>query len=764
MAVTVTSIQRYTNMSKQVRWQIPFVSRLGTAYRVDIYDEGYPGTPVQLLGGTSPFTTDEDDSDDYFAPIRVQTGTLTVCTHDEDGNVLVTLDDILPANNISRPVRLVNVGTGAIEWQGFLSCEAYDQDYTSIPQHLQLPVISVLEAMASVQADPERLSGLNTVGGTINNILEVFIAEAGTSVLTQYYVPTASCGRNILSKYIDNTVLFNTKEYNNENSTTYIVDGMSLKDCLERIAVYMGWCARENSTSLFFMAANETVSYNRRYRQAWIDMQGNVSYRWMVDLSDTAVSTQDIDDLDWMGVDHRRTVQQGAKSVEVVARLGKYELNISIPKCPVGSLSTVYRQLWKYAENGDWLYLLANTNANAYSNMSVAYYSANYINVTIPHFTSYLTASIATLLTHIAVGTNSSAKARIQTTATTAVRFYAGAFLCRYDWEKTGTSQTHETANALYCVFFPNSLDYYNSPDYPTDFDRSMVGPIFSINNVVNYRCNIGYLRLIAQADTVFMWASDDYMGMDLLHSSERTFEWFVGMELQFGNMWWNGSSWQGTQTVFKARMTKSGFKNNYDPQVMPDITETDGLLIPITTEMQGVVALKIWPMASAASVSENGRPILEMAFSQLSIDHVAPEDSSLSDRSENKYFRLLGTNFRDEISVDTDLASSLNNLPSPSLIMNSQTTPMTTLNYGSTQSPDMRRPEVDLLNRLATYYSAARQRLDLIVEHPTAAPLPLLRLNGISPDNRTYAPLAESRDWQQDSSTIKCFETPNNE
>lgn len=753
-------------MSKQVRWQIPFVSRLGTAYRVDIYDEGYTGSPVQLLGGTSPFTTDEDSSDDYFAPIRVQTGTLTVCTHDEDGNVIITLDDILPANNIARPVKLWRLlgggAVGVLEWQGFLSCEAYDQDYTSIPQIIQLPVISVLEAMASVEVDQTKLSGLNNVGTTIQKLLEIFIDKAGISYFSQYYIPTAARGRNILSKYIDATVLFEQKEYNNENSTTYIVSGMSIKDCLARIATYMGWCCREVSGSLYFFAAGETSGYSRHYRQGVIDPRtGTVTIRWMVDFNETAVVSRDIVALLWAGVDHKRTVQQGAKSVEVVARMGKYELNIGIPECPVGSLSTVYRQLWKYAENGDWLYLLANTNTNAYSNMSVAYYSANYINVTIPHFTSYLTASIATLLTHIAVGARSSAKARIQTTATTAVRFYAGAFLCRYDWEKTGTAQAHETENALYCVFFPNSLDYYNSPDYPTDFDRSMVGPIFSINNVVNYRCNIGYLRLTAQADTVFMWPSDDYMGMELLHSSERTFEWFVGMELQFGNKWWNGSSWQETQTTFKARMTKSGFKNNYDPQVMPDITETDGLLIPVTTEMQGLVTLKIWPMASAASVSENGRPILEMIFSQLSIDHVVPEDSSLTDRSENHYFRLLGTNFRDEISIGTDLASTLNNQPSPSLIMEDDTTPMTELNYGTTQAPDMRRPEVDLLNRLAAYYGAARQRLDLIVEHPTAAPLPLLRLNGISPDSRTYAPLAESRDWQQDSSTIKCFETP---
>ena len=151
----------------------------------------------------------------------------------------------------------------------------------------------------------------------------------------------------------------------------------------------------------------------------------------------------------------------------------------------------------------------------------------------------------------------------------------------------------------------------------------------------------------------------------------------------------------------------------------------------------------------------------LEMLFSQLSVEHIFPDNDMFSDRSENHYFRLLGTNFRDEISVNTDLASMLNNQPSPSLIMNSETEAMTELNYGTTQSPDMRRPEVDMLNRLAAYYGAARQRLDLIVEHPTAAPLPLMRLNGIIPDTRKYLPLAESRDWKTDVCKLICFEMP---
>ena len=111
-------------MSKAIKWQIPFASLSGTLYRLDIYAEGYTGDPIQLTAGETPFVTDEDSSEDFFAPIRTQTGSIQVCTRKPDGTML-TLDEILPANNIDHPVRLINLSnSNAIEWQGFLSCEA----------------------------------------------------------------------------------------------------------------------------------------------------------------------------------------------------------------------------------------------------------------------------------------------------------------------------------------------------------------------------------------------------------------------------------------------------------------------------------------------------------------------------------------------------------------------------------------------------------------------------------------------------------------
>ena len=709
-------------MSKQVRWQIPFVSRLKTAYRVDIYDEGYTGSPVQLIGGTSPFTTDEDDSDDYFAPIRVQTGTLTVCTHDEDGNVLITIDDILPATNISRPVRLVNVGTGAIEWQGFLSCETYDQDYTDIPQIIQLPVISVLEAMASVQLDQTRISGLQPIYVCLPAILQEIEIQSGMTCFT--HLNYSRTDYRIISKYIDMTVMFKQKEYNNENSTTYIVSGLSTKDAMERICTYMGWIAREDGTELYLQRIGEEVGM---YREAITDFPGIAEEE---NITEAGIATTFADH--WAGVDHRRTVQQGAKSVEVVAKLEKYNASFSIPPCPEVSLVEYLRQL---RTEGQYLHALVCTDDQFYA--ARCYF--NYYYATLQYtgvFTKGSSCTLDQVISRCAL--NWGLWTSAVDTETPVQYKYMGAFFAKI-WHQTSESNTPQYTDGLYISGMHNRTNGTAATTHKFDNGNE----VFILKGTKEYILRDGNLVINASAK--------------LAHNASNSY----GTSGQYGYCDWDdiGSYSIGCWIKFgnKYYTPLNGWSTEYDSFFLGFGYD---IRVPITDEMKGEITVGFF----GTTVYEYGTDkfdVYDVFITQFDISFSPNVTGIESDRSENHYFRLLGTNFRDEISVNTDLASMLNNQPSPSLIMNNQTTPMTELNYGTDQVPDMRRPEVDLLNRLATYYSAARQRLDLIVEHPTAAPLPLLRLNGISPDIRKYLPLAESRDWQQDSSTLKCFETP---
>ena len=764
VAATVTSIQKYTNMSKAIRWQLFFAEdkpddQNPKHYRVDIYDEqdGSLSGITELQGGETPFVTDEDDSDDFFYPVRSQSGTLQVCTLlPGTTDQYITLDDLLPANNIARPVQLINLDTTpspTIEWQGFLSCEAYSQDYTGIPQILDLPLISVLEAMDSVDVNPTTLSGMMYVFEIVYNTFHEIEQQSGMSLFDYVFYPKTDW--RIFTKYIDTTAFFKQNEYNNENSTTYIVSGLSCKEVLEKIATYMGWIVREHKTWLYFQRVGEDLGM---YRQSALDFVAafhSPGYYISRPLVTKELATDPA--VVWMGTGHQRTVAAGAKSVEVVAKLEKYDLNMQIPECPVGYLLESYYILNDIPQ---YLYELGNANIQAYSNCAFNYYAA-YCVGSFLDWDRYWQTSFENVFTHMAAGIDSTAR-NYGGMPVRDYTFYAGAFLSKYCWENRGDIIAHETKNALHCVFFPKSYNRSEETYDLSNFDKTKVGPIFSVHNITNYHCNSGYLCLKADADTIFL---DLQSSPKLQHTSSSEGNWIIIFELKFGERWWNGTAWQYTQCTFEATMTKNGFKSNWNSS-MP-IQETDGLLIPITSSIEGNITMKIWPLASKRNGGGGGSlPLaLEMIFGSLSVEHILPDNDTLTDRGENHYFRLLGTNFRDEININTELASMLNNQPSPSLIMNTTTDPMKVLDYStSAEDPSIvesRRPEVDMLNRLATYYSESRQRLELEMAHIESPALPLLKLQGISPDNRVYLPLSESRDWQTDVCKLTCFETP---
>jgi len=707
-------------MEKNIRWQIPFVSIQGVHYRVDIYDEG-TFTPVQLTAGQTPFVTSEDSSDDFFAPVRTQTGTLQICTKIPRGGTL-SLNDILPANNIDRPVRLVSIAANnaeTIEWQGFLSCEAYNQDYIGIPQILDIPVISVLEAMDSVPLNQLRSHGLVRVREALKLAMDEMILQSGMDFYT--YVNHSTTSYQILNKYIDQTIFFEQKEYNNENSTTYIVSGLSAKKALEIVAKYMGWVVREQGTKIYFERMGGDLSTQEVVYSAFGSM---MAVPELVDFTTKDLAT----DVAYRGTGHQRSITAGAKSVEVIAKLDTSDFDLKIPKFPFGDISNLeWQNGIKYKSSTfKYLYIQINYNNAAYNNNAYSYHKGE---ITRTGDSSY-TAN------YLGIGTKAEFLARLSLFPHASNQKYinanpqvAGAILIRYAIEDEQTD-THSLKEGLYCPLLPGQ----NGQDYPiykmwtvkkhTFFNGKFVISAAMLFNAL-YRYNSTNQQIMSDK------VGDGYIACP---GEEMTFVFRVG------NKYWNGTNWVSSRSTFQIPLVDTGF----DYEIEAD------------QHLSGDVELEVMAGVSVTHVNT----LYEVIFNSLEVNFQLNEDYQASDRRENHYFRLLGTNFRDEISVGTEIASNLNNQPCPSLIMDDITTPMTVMDYVVSGGTESRRPEVDLLNRLASYYGAARQRLELEVEHPTV-PLPLLKLQGISPDNRVYLPLSESRDWQTDVCKLTCFETP---
>lgn len=699
-------------MAKNIRWQIPFVSLQGIHYRVDIYDEG-TFTPVQLTAGPTPFVTNEDDSDDFFHPVRSQSGTLQVCTLlPGTTDQYITLDDLLPANNIARPVRLINLdNSNVIEWQGFLSCEAYSQDYTGIPQILQLPVISVLEAMASVQLDQSRSSGLALIRVALKTAMDEIMLQSGMSFYTHVNCSRTSYG--ILNKYIDQTVLFEQKEYNNENSTTYIVSGLSVKDALERIATYMGWVVREQGTKIYFERMGDDISTSEIQ---YADFAHPYAVATICDFTTKNLDT----DVEWMGADHQRTIAGGAKSVEVVAKLEKYRVDMDMPEFPYSDMVSYSITMDGMTEphgrliyQGVTLQSIVSKNVTFYNNCTQR---LKELDQTTGAFVG--DATVAQVLDWALINPDRTATIDAIQTAK-----YVGAFFARIK------KNDDDYRDGLYIVG-----NHYWTSQYSPEDDTSH---IFEMRSLRQFVCSGGKLILktkVAHLTVEDAWAYYDGDECD------------ITVCVKYGNKYWNGTEW--TTNFARFRVSNADGANGYE--------------IPCESMMQGEIFIRLYKDSDFGGILQpdiqyEGK---DKFISELSLSYELEDHSTLTDRSENHYFRLLGTNFRDEVSISTDLASTLNNEPSPSLVMDDATTPMKFLNYLTGSGTESRRPEVDLLNRLAAYYGAARQRLELEVAHPTDAPLPLLRLNGIN-DGKVYLPLSESRDWQTDVCKLICFETP---
>ena len=722
-------------MAKAIKWQIAFQTNdpaSPTSYRIDIYAEGYSGTPIQLTAGPQPIVTEENNSDDFFTPVRSQTGTIQVCTRMPNGDLL-DINDMLPADNIAHPVRLINLSnSNAIEWQGFMSCEAFSQAYTEVPEIFSFPVNSVLEAMASVELDMSYVTDIKKVRVNLYYILTELDRKCGMSdafFSTIYY---SRASYNFLTRYIDATILYSVNEYTNEENYTYVVEGMRCKDALERLCRYMGWVVRENGTSIYLNRLNDELTV---YRQQMSNLGGSdTQFNSRTEISYTSAN---LSDQVWRGASHKRNMTQGAKSVEVVASLKQYELEMGLPEIPTDSL-----QHYNAGVIEAWA-----TMEHEYNNMLTYTYYGMTVRQTSEGYDLVPTGSsdVEDAFDDCVVSPDCNIAAKyvplLNGTAYLCAR-NCGAFVGRFNFSGQGETNW---IDGLYIVTLNEMEAGQHAPT------------VFKMDSIINYTLVDGTLKLTIKGVT--------FRRDNLSQQTSATLMDFVGkmyLKLRFGNKYWNGSSWQTASTFFEA-----DFDNDTEEDEDPG---TYILNIPITNKLTGSVTLEIGGGVRGGSQmtyqqTNYYQPFYDVLVYELTLEHVEAEYIEKSDHSENKYYRLLGTNFREEVSVGTELASTLNNRPSPSLVLQDNiATPMRLMNYviNTSGTTEPRRPEVDLLNRLAAYYGAARQRLELEVKHPTAAPLPLLKLNGISPDTRTYLPLSEKRDWKEEVCTLYCFETPN--
>ena len=237
----------------KVRWQIKFASLQGTDYVIDYYDADYTGSSItQLTGAAEPFITNEDTDDDFFVPVRTQSGYIKFVAQND-----AIVGDLMPVQATDRPVVLRTSG-GTVCWIGFLSQEQYSQPWEPCPYEIEMPVVSVMMAMQGVRFTQNEgytslLSLMNTIRGYLPKAISAVISEASpiadVFVQNKNFHDAESGGGSILSA-------------SNDCDTIYA--------CVEQFCLYFGVSLREYEGVFYF-----TISETENVHYEDMDLNGN---------------------------------------------------------------------------------------------------------------------------------------------------------------------------------------------------------------------------------------------------------------------------------------------------------------------------------------------------------------------------------------------------------------------------------------------------------------------------------------------------------
>lgn len=287
-------------------WKIPFKSKGGTAYEIQIGGASYDTT---LKGGASPIITQEDNSNDFFLPVRTQSGYIQVV----DEPSLFDWTDIMPANAVSRPVYLMQ-GI-EIVWRGYLQPQSFSGQWKEAVQIRQYPIVCCLSALAAFDVDPSAHTTVN-FGGLLYYIFNQLPAWDNTRFWFQ--------GTDALTEWLYKKAQWsNFVTINDRNVATGKYNCMSL---LEHVCRFFGWSCRMYENDVFFCSPEEPFDTDWSYITI-SDLQsignGNeITYNTMAWMEYSAITDK------FANNNNTLTFLRGIKRAKVTADINKSDTTV----------------------------------------------------------------------------------------------------------------------------------------------------------------------------------------------------------------------------------------------------------------------------------------------------------------------------------------------------------------------------------------------------------------------------------------------------
>lgn len=290
-----------------IHWKIPFKSlRSGTVYTVNIHDSTYSGDPIVLKGGAQPFTTQEDDNDDMFTPIRTQSGYLRIVDDGKDANGnAFDWKSLIPYTDTSRPITLTSGNT--VLWQGFMQSQDFGSTLYGNPQERNFPIQDVLTVTQGTDVDYAQKEMKNfayLLKQVIDSIPDGYRP-------TTFVIQGGSHAQQVLMTIID------WQNFVSEDGEGDITARYSMYQLLEDMCRFWGWTARTYGRVMFLTCVDDvdeqsflTLTYSQL-----TTMAGGTAAGMTDGTFDSVILTGDI----FASMNNNEYVQRGPNKATVTA-------------------------------------------------------------------------------------------------------------------------------------------------------------------------------------------------------------------------------------------------------------------------------------------------------------------------------------------------------------------------------------------------------------------------------------------------------------
>ena len=208
-----------------LKYKVPFTDVDGNGYEVRILVDGYSGGVTELTGAESPFTVDVSDEQFLYTPTRFSGATLNIVGSDY-------LQDLFSTDYQMSKVDLYK--GSRLMWTGFITPDTYSQEYDSHIFELGIECISALSTLEYVDFN------MTQATPTFKEILLECINKSKGSY-TNVYIP--------------NTYNIDLSELSVSRANFFDEDDkpMTLKECLEEVCKFLGWTCTEMNGYVCFV-------------------------------------------------------------------------------------------------------------------------------------------------------------------------------------------------------------------------------------------------------------------------------------------------------------------------------------------------------------------------------------------------------------------------------------------------------------------------------------------------------------------------------